>query len=76
MDNNGSKKQAALKLQLCTRQINRLIKGYQEYGKSFFVHGNRGYKPINAIPEETKKNIIFCIVQSIMMRISHTYGIS
>ena len=58
VDNNGNKKQAALKLQLSTRQINRLIKGYQEYGKSFFVHGNRGSKPVNAISEETKKNII------------------
>ena len=26
------------------RQINRLIAGYKEYGKEFFIHGNRGRK--------------------------------
>ena len=35
------------------RQINRLIAGYKEYGKEFFIHGNRGRKSKHAISIET-----------------------
>ena len=31
------------------RQIDRMIAGYKEFGKEFFVHGNRGRKPKNAL---------------------------
>ena len=55
---NGNKNSAALKLGCTRRHINRLIQGYQTEGKSFFAHGNRGKKPVHALPHETK-NLIF-----------------
>lgn len=58
VETNGNKKRAALNLHCSVRHINRMIKGYKQEGKSFFVHGNRGRKPINAFPEETKQLII------------------
>jgi hypothetical protein len=42
---NGNKKRAAVELNCTVRHINRMIKGYKETGKKFFVHGNRGRKP-------------------------------
>ena len=42
VETNGNKKRAANKLRITERQINRLIAGYQKFGKTFFVHGNRG----------------------------------
>ena len=45
VETNGNKQQAALRLGLSIRQVNRLIIGYKEFGKEFFVHGNRGRKP-------------------------------
>jgi len=39
------------------RQIDRMIAGYRERGKEFFVHGNRGRKPARALSEEEKTEI-------------------
>ena len=58
VDTNGNKKTAALKLGCSTRHINRLIKGYKEEGKSFFIHGNRGRKPATTLPKHTKDLIL------------------
>ena len=45
VETNGNKERARIKLGLKSiRQINRLIAGYKEFGKKFFVHGNRGRK--------------------------------
>lgn len=55
VDNGGSKERAALKLGVTRRHINRMIHGYKEKGKSYFLHGNRGRKPANTIPDITKK---------------------
>ena len=50
VETNGNKERARIKLGLKSiRQINRLIAGYKEFGKEFFVHGNRGRKPKNAL---------------------------
>ena len=54
VDTNGNKKTAELKIGCTGRHINRLIKGYKEQGKAFFIHGNRGRQPISTIPEKTK----------------------
>lgn len=54
VDTNGNKQRAASKLGLTVRQINRLVAGYNEFGKSFFLHGNRDRKPVNALSEEEK----------------------
>lgn len=39
---SGNKDNTAMKLFVSRRQINRMIKGYHEQRKAFFVHGNRG----------------------------------
>lgn len=57
-ETNGNKQRAALNLQLSVRQINRLLKGYKEEGKAFFVHGNHGRKPVNTIPYATRKLVV------------------
>lgn len=55
VDTNGNKKTAALKIGCSDRHINRLIKGYQEQGKSFFIHGNRGRQPAITLPSDVKQ---------------------
>ena len=58
VETNGNKERARIKLKLKSiRQINRLIAGYKEYGKEFFVHGNRGRKPKHALTTEFKDEI-------------------
>ena len=57
VETNGNKKRAATKLRITERQVNRLIAGYKQSGKEFFVHGNRGRKPANALSFETKQLI-------------------
>lgn len=57
VETNGNKKRASIKLNLSIRQIDRLIKGYKEFGKQFFIHGNRGRKPAHALTEEFKSKI-------------------
>ena len=58
VDSNGNKKTAALKIGCSDRHINRLIKGYQESGKAFFIHGNRGRQPAITLPSDTKQLIL------------------
>lgn len=57
VETNGNKKRAASKLKLTVRQINRLIAGYNQFGKAFFVHGNRGRKPAHALSDDDKNQI-------------------
>ena len=58
VETNGNKERARIKLHLKTiRQINRLIAGYKEFGKEFFIHGNRGRKPVKAFSEDFKTEI-------------------
>lgn len=58
VETNGNKERARIKLCLKSiRQINRLIAGYKEFGKQFFVHGNRGRKPAHALSVEQKNQI-------------------
>jgi transposase len=58
VEHGGNKRAAALKLGCTVRTINRRIKGYKERGKAFFVHGNRGRKPVHALSEQIKADII------------------
>lgn len=58
VDTNGNKKATALKIGCSVRHINRLIKGYRDKGKAFFVHGNRGRQPANTIPSDMKQLIL------------------
>lgn len=58
VETNGNKERARIKLKLKSiRQINRLIAGYKEFGKEFFIHGNRGRKPKHALTSEFKDEI-------------------
>ena len=58
VDHNGNKQRAALKLGITVRHLNRLINGYNKYGKEFFVHGNRGRKPANTISNDIRASVI------------------
>lgn len=58
VDTSGNKKTAALKISCSDRHINRLIKGYKEQGKAFFIHGNHGRQPAITIPLETRQLIL------------------
>ena len=53
-----NKQRAALTLGCTVRHINRMLKGYREQGKAYFVHGNRGRKPANTIPKDTRKLVV------------------
>ena len=58
VESNGNKERARIKLGLKSiRQINRLILGYKQFGKEFFIHGNRGRKPAHALSDELKNQI-------------------
>ncbi|OPJ65221.1 hypothetical protein CLORY_02210 [Clostridium oryzae] len=58
VDKNGNKQRPAIELSCTVRTINRLIKGYKEEGKSFFIHGNRGRKPAIALDDTVKQDIV------------------
>lgn len=58
VDTNGNKKRAAIKLDCSIRHINRMIVGYNEQGKAYFLHGNRGRIPKHALSFEEKANIV------------------
>lgn len=58
VETNGNKERARIKLGLKSiRQVNRLIAGYKEFGKEFFIHGNRGRKPSHALTNDLKNEI-------------------
>lgn len=54
----ANKDRAALTLGCTRRHINRMIRGYQEQGKAFFMHGNKGRKPATTIPDATRSKIV------------------
>lgn len=58
VETNGNKKNAALKLGCTQRHINRMIIGYKNEGKSFFIHGNRGQTSARAIPASIRQNVL------------------
>lgn len=58
IETNGNKERARIKLGLKSiRQVNRLIAGYKDFGKEFFVHGNRDRKPKHSLTDEFKDEI-------------------
>lgn len=58
VDHDGNKRRAAVKLNISLRQVNRLIKIYQDKGKGGFVHGNRNRRPVNSLPQESTETIV------------------
>ena len=57
VETNGNKQRAAVTLKRSIRQIDRMVAGYKEYGKAFFVHGNRDRKPKHALTDDFKTEI-------------------
>lgn len=72
VDTNGNKNAAELKLGCTRHTINRMIKGYLEEGKSFFQHGNKGRKPVNA-KDESLKQAILTMRQQVLRCQFHTF---
>lgn len=58
VDHGGNKKRIAIKLGISERQVNRLIKVYEEKGKAGFMHGNRNRQPVNTLPQELTDKIV------------------
>lgn len=58
VDTDGNKQRAAIELGCSKRHVNRMIKGYKEQGKEFFVHGNKGRKPVHTLEDETRQNVL------------------
>ena len=53
-----NKQRVTITLGCTVRHVNRLLKGYREHGKSYFIHGNRGRKPSNTIPTKTRNLVV------------------
>lgn len=58
VDHGGNKNRVVLDLGCTLRTVNRMIAGYNEYGKAFFSHKNKGRKPVFALTDEEKRDII------------------
>lgn len=54
---DGNKDRAAMTLGCSKRHINRMLKGYREQGRAFFIHGNKGRQPSTTIPEATRNAV-------------------
>lgn len=55
---SASKERAALKLGCTKRHVNRMIVGYKEKGKEYFVHGNKGRKPATTISDDQRQLVV------------------
>jgi transposase len=53
-----SRKEAARTLGMSERQISRKAKGMEEEGEAALVHKNTGRKPVHALSEELKEEIL------------------
>ena len=51
-------KEAAALVSLSLRQVRRLLAAYRKEGVAALAHGNRGRRPVHALPEETRKRIV------------------
>lgn len=57
VETNGNKIRASIKLGCTVGHIDRIIAGYKEKGKLYFVHWNRGRTPVHTLSEEQKTEI-------------------
>ena len=53
-----NKQRAAITLGCTVRHINRMLRGYNEQGKTYFIHGNKGRKPVNTISDEKRNQVV------------------
>jgi transposase len=49
---------AAVLMGLGLRQVRRLLAAYREEGGAALAHGNRGRRPVHALSEETRKQVV------------------
>ena len=56
-DHKCSKKRASIELDCTLRHVNRMLAGYSNIGKEYFIHGNRNRKPSHAISNDLKDTI-------------------
>src|ERR1035437_5247267 len=64
--------QAAVLLNITPRQVWRLLAGYRREGVAGLAHGNRGRKPVNALPEELKAEVLQ-LAESKYVGFNHTH---
>ena len=50
--------EAATSLGLSERQVRRLVRAYQANGPAALVHGNRGRRPVHALPAATRERVV------------------
>jgi hypothetical protein len=58
VDTTGNKTRASIELGCTVRQINRMIIGYKENGKAFFIHGNKNRTPSNTLDDNSRQLIL------------------
>jgi transposase len=58
VEKNGNKLVAMAKLLRSKKTIDRMIQGYKEEGKAYFIHGNTGKQPAHTIPKSVEKTIV------------------
>ncbi len=51
-------KEAAWLMGLCVRQVRRLLAVYRKEGIAAIAHGNRGRRPVHAVEEGVRKQVV------------------
>ncbi len=65
---NTNKLRAAVELGCTLRTINRMILRYKRYGKTGFIHGNRGRKPVSTIPDAIRSAVVMLYLNKYLLR--------
>jgi len=58
VDKGGNKTRVTLELGCTRRTVDRMVAGYKKFGKVFFSHKNKGRKPITALTDRQRWDII------------------
>lgn len=58
VDQGSNLDRICLQLNISMKTARRMIAGYKEHGKSYFVHGNRDRAPSTTIPDDVKSRIV------------------
>lgn len=58
VDQGNNLDRICLQLNISKKTARRMIAGYKEHGKSYFIHGNRDRVPATTIPDEVKSRIV------------------
>jgi transposase len=58
VETGGNKLTASVKLDCTIRTINRMIAGYKQIGKAYFIHGNTGRQPALTLNDGIKEVVV------------------